>query len=103
MTEIAEWLEMFVADQQSPTALEGWVSTTVDAIIAGVDLPADIRPVLVAAVEEHWLAFLGGVTVDADGATELVPAAGDLSIQIARHHLGPVSYTHLTLPTIYSV
>ena len=88
MTEIADWLEMFVADQQSPTALDDWVSTTVDAIIAGVDLPADIRPVLVAAVEEHWLAFLGGVTVDADGATELVPAAGDLSIQIARHHLG---------------
>ena len=42
MTEIAEWLEMFVADQQNPTALDDWVSTTVDAITADVDLPADL-------------------------------------------------------------
>lgn len=88
MTEIVDWLQGFVVDQQSPTAVTGWVSTTADAIIGDVELPDDIRPILIAAIEEHWLAFLGGVAVDDAGATELVPAAGDLSVQIARHHLG---------------
>ncbi len=88
MTEIVDWLQGFVVDQQSPTAVTDWVSTTADAIIGDVELPDDIRPILIAAIEEHWLAFLGGVAVDDAGATELVPAAGDLSVQIARHHLG---------------
>ena len=88
MTEITDWLQAFVDAQQNPAAVDEWVSTTADAIMADVDLPDDIRPVLIAAIEEHWLAFLGGVTVDVAGTTELVPAAGELAEQIAGHHLG---------------
>ena len=48
----------------------------------------------------RWLVLIGGA-VAAVGLFLLATASGDTAI-FARHY-PPVSYTHLTLPTIYSV
>ena len=38
-----------------------------------------------------------------DKAAEHLPEGWEINISIERHGYGAVSYTHLTLPTIYSV
>ncbi|ROZ89039.1 CdaR family transcriptional regulator [Gordonia sp. OPL2] len=88
MTDLPGWLQGFAADQRSPEEVRQWVSSTAEAIGEGVDLPSDLRPLLLLAVEEHWLAFLSGVAVEEEVVVDLVPAAAELAIEIARHHLG---------------
>ena len=51
------------------------------------------RLLLAAQVGGH------GITIDAIESTPWASA----TFNGARHRVGPVSYTHLTLPTIYSV
>ncbi|MDL9945617.1 helix-turn-helix domain-containing protein [Gordonia sp. ABSL11-1] len=88
MTDLPGWLQGFAADQRDPEEVRQWVSSTAEAIGEGVDLPADIRPLLLLAVEEHWLAFLSGVAVEDEVGVTLVPAAAELAMEVARHHLG---------------
>ena len=88
MTTVTDWLKDFVVEQRSPDAVGSWVAGTADAIVDAVTLPDDLGPTLLAAIEEHWLAFLASVTVDVAGTPALVPSAGELAVQVARHHLG---------------
>ncbi|MCH5644745.1 MULTISPECIES: CdaR family transcriptional regulator [unclassified Gordonia (in: high G+C Gram-positive bacteria)] len=88
MSELGGWLEEFEATQRDPAAVEEWVTRTADVIFAGVDLPEDLHDVVRQAIAEHWLAFLGGITVSAAGTDDLVPAAHTLAVRVARGHLG---------------
>ena len=50
-------------------------------------LPDDVWATIIEAIEEHWRAFLGEVSTNDHGITELVPAAHRLAVQLAGHHL----------------
>ena len=86
MNVMTAWLDDFASAQRSPDEVQAWVTTTVDAVMDAVDLPGDLHELLRRAVAEHWFAFLAGVAVDDRGRDELVPAAHELAVQIARHH-----------------
>lgn len=88
MTEIGAWLAAFADEQRRPEEVTRWVTSTADAILADgeIDL-ADLRPLLLKAVEEHWYAFLDRITLP-DAGFELVPSARAIALEAARHHLG---------------
>ena len=88
MTEISAWLAAFADDQRRPEEVARWAAATADAILADgeVDL-ADLRPLLLKAVEEHWYAFLDRITLP-DAEFELVPTARAIALEAARRHLG---------------
>ncbi|MFJ9390034.1 helix-turn-helix domain-containing protein [Nocardioides sp. NPDC101246] len=88
MTELDAWVTAFAAEQRRPEEVARWAASTADAILADgeVDL-ADLRPLLLAAVEEHWYAFLDGLA-RSESPFELVPAARTVALEIARRHLG---------------
>lgn len=88
MTEIGDWLAAFAEDQRRPEEVARWAASTADAILAGgeIDL-ADLRPLLLKAVEEHWYAFLDRITLP-DAEFELVPSAHAIALEAARRHLG---------------
>lgn len=88
MTEMSAWLAAFADDQRRPEEVTRWATATADAILADgeIDL-ADLRPLLLKAVEEHWFAFLDRITLP-DAGFELVPAAHAIALEAARRHLG---------------
>ncbi|MER6940379.1 helix-turn-helix domain-containing protein [Nocardioides sp. NPDC127514] len=88
MTELDAWVTSFAAEQRRPEEVARWAASTADAILADgeIDL-ADLRPLLLKAVEEHWYAFLDRLTLPA-GPFELVPTARTVALEIARRHLG---------------
>ncbi|MFD4324731.1 PucR family transcriptional regulator [Nocardioides sp. NPDC058538] len=88
MTEISAWLAEFADDQRRPEEVARWAASTADAILADgeIDL-ADLRPLLLKAVEEHWYAFLDRITLP-DAEFELVPSAHAIALEAARRHLG---------------
>jgi hypothetical protein len=88
MTEIAAWLAEFADEQRRPEEVARWAASTADAILADgeIDL-ADLRPLLLKAVEEHWYAFLDRITLP-DAEFELVPSAHAIALEAARRHLG---------------
>lgn len=88
MTDLTGWLEEFASTQRGPGEIAEWVASTAEAVHTAVDLPADLHALVRDAVEQHWLAFLDGVTSDVEADDALVPAAHDLAVDIARHHLG---------------
>lgn len=88
MTEIGAWLAEFADEQRRPEEVARWAASTADAILADgeIDL-ADLRPLLLKAVEEHWYAFLDRITLP-DAEFELVPTARAIALEAARRHLG---------------
>jgi hypothetical protein len=88
MTEISAWLAAFAEEQRRPEEVARWAASTADAILADgeIDL-ADLRPLLLKAVEEHWYAFLDRITLP-DAEFELVPTAHAIALEAARRHLG---------------
>ncbi|MFJ2755750.1 helix-turn-helix domain-containing protein [Nocardioides sp. NPDC087217] len=88
MTEIGAWLAAFADEQRRPEEVTRWATSTADAILAdgAIDL-ADLRPLLLKAVEEHWYAFLDRITLP-DAEFELVPSARAIALEAARRHLG---------------
>ena len=66
MTELDAWVTSFAAEQRRPEEVARWAASTADAILADgeIDL-ADLRPLLLKAVEEHWYAFLDRLTLPA--------------------------------------
>ncbi|GGU14517.1 PucR family transcriptional regulator [Nocardioides albus] len=88
MTDLAAWLAAFADEQRRPDEVARWAASTADAILVDgeVDL-ADLRPLLLKAVEEHWYAFLDRITVP-DAEFELVPSARTIALEAARRHLG---------------
>ena len=88
MTEISAWLAAFAEEQRRPDEVARWAASTADAILADgeIDL-ADLRPLLLRAVEEHWYAFLDRITLP-DAEFELVPSAHAIALEAARRHLG---------------
>lgn len=88
MTDLAAWLTAFAEEQRRPDEVARWAASTADAILVDgeIDL-ADLRPMLLKAVEEHWYAFLDRITLP-DTEFELVPSARAIALEAARRHLG---------------
>ncbi|MBC7277667.1 CdaR family transcriptional regulator [Nocardioides sp.] len=88
MTDLAAWLTAFADEQRRPDEVARWAASTADAILVDgeIDL-ADLRPMLLRAVEEHWYAFLDRITLP-DTEFELVPSARAIALEAARRHLG---------------
>ncbi|MGH3349162.1 MAG: PucR family transcriptional regulator [Nocardioides sp.] len=88
MTDLAAWLAAFADEQRRPAEVARWAASTADAILVDgeIDL-ADLRPLLLKAVEEHWYAFLDRITLP-DAEFELVPSARAIALEAARRHLG---------------
>ncbi|GAB03461.1 PucR family transcriptional regulator [Gordonia amarae] len=83
-----EWLTEFTAAQHDPKTIALFVRRTADVIAERTGpLPDDVQATIGKAIEEHWRAFLGEVTANDRGITELVPAAHKLAVQLAAHHL----------------
>ena len=88
MTEISDWLAAFAEEQRRPDEVARWAASTADAILADGEIElADLRPLLLKAVEEHWYAFLDRITLP-DAEFELVPSAHAIALEAARRHLG---------------
>lgn len=89
MSELIEWAESFATEASTPDRVAEWVDRTCGAIEDSVAEIArnDLSQALRAAVEEHWLAFLGQVLHDDHRPFELVEAARTLVVEAARRHL----------------
>ena len=88
MTEIGAWLAAFADEQRRPEEVARWAAATADAILADGEVDvADLRPLVLEAVEEHWYAFLDRITLP-DAPFELVPSARTVALEAARRHLG---------------
>lgn len=88
MTEISDWLAAFAEEQRRPEEVARWVAATADAILVDVEVDlADLRPLLLEAVEQHWYAFLDRITLPEAGF-ELVPSAHAIALEVARRRLG---------------
>ncbi|MEI7054276.1 helix-turn-helix domain-containing protein [Nocardioides sp. CCNWLW239] len=88
MTELDAWVTSFAAQQRQPEEVARWAASTADAILAEGDIDlADLRPLLLEAVEEHWYAFLDRLALS-EQPFELVPTARTVALEIARRHLG---------------
>lgn len=88
MTEISAWLAAFADDQRRPEEVARWAAATADAILADDEVDvADLRPLILEAVEQHWYAFLDRITLP-EAPFELVPSARAVALEAARRHLG---------------
>ncbi|MFI5623612.1 PucR family transcriptional regulator [Nocardioides sp. NPDC051685] len=88
MTEISAWLAAFADEQRRPEEVARWAGATADAILADGEVDvADLRPLVLKAVEEHWYAFLDRITLP-EAPFELVPSARAVALEAARRHLG---------------
>lgn len=89
MSELTEWAESFATEASAPELVTEWVDRTCGAIEDSVAEIGrnDLSDALRAAVEEHWLAFLGQVLHDEQKPFELVDAARVLVVEAARRHL----------------
>jgi hypothetical protein len=88
MTEISDWLAAFAEEQRRPEEVARWAAATADAILVDVEIDlADLRPLLLEAVEQHWNAFLDRITLP-DAGFELVPSAHAIALEVARRRLG---------------
>ncbi|MEU6135081.1 helix-turn-helix domain-containing protein [Nocardioides sp. NPDC047086] len=88
MSEISAWLAAFADDQRRPEEVTRWATSTADAILADGEVElADLRPLFLEAVEQHWYAFLDRITLP-EAQFELVPSARAMALEAARRHLG---------------
>ncbi|MFE6509298.1 helix-turn-helix domain-containing protein [Nocardioides sp. NPDC057767] len=88
MTEISAWLAAFADQQRRPEEVARWAAATADAILADGEVDvADLRPLILEAVEQHWYAFLDRITVP-EAPFELVPSAQAVALEAARRHIG---------------
>ncbi|MBG6096952.1 PucR family transcriptional regulator [Nocardioides luteus] len=88
MTEISAWLAAFAEDQRRPEEVARWAASTADAILADGEVDvADLRPLILQAVEQHWYAFLDRITLP-EAPFELVPSAQAVALEAARRHIG---------------
>ncbi|WP_328531067.1 helix-turn-helix domain-containing protein [Nocardioides sp. NBC_00368] len=88
MTEISAWLAAFAEDQRRPEEVARWAAATADAILADGEVDvADLRPLILEAVEQHWYAFLDRITLP-EAPFELVPSAQAVALEAARRHIG---------------
>ena len=75
----------------------------------GWNLPANWNPNIVPGTNDTAVIAIGGVSVSLNSATGVggivlgTNVGGTATLLLNSQALTPVSYTHLTLPTIYSV
>ncbi|MBO0843710.1 MAG: PucR family transcriptional regulator, partial [Nocardioides sp.] len=87
MSGVAEWIEEWERRERTPEAVAAWV----DMVAASVEESApesggDLRPLLRASTEQHWLAFIDHLT---QGAPVHLPAAARAyALEVAQRHLG---------------
>lgn len=85
MSSWTAWIDEVVASLREPEQVRTWVARTADAVCDHVP-SADLRPTILRAIEEHWLAYLGQVLVP-ETAFTLPPAADELAVDLARLRL----------------
>lgn len=89
MSELTEWAESFATAASAPDRVSQWVDRTCSAIEDRVPeiCRNDLSDALRAAVEEHWLAFLGQLLRNEQEPFELMQAARTLVVEAARRHV----------------